>query len=296
MSEKKINVFDYQSIQQLLHDLLSHLSQAHPNEDSTQLLTDKLGLQNKETVQHWLQGTLALEVSDIELLAKYMHLNSVETFYLKAMVAFQKNEAFEDAVADFSNETSLVHENSKKEYLKAEISDFEVISHWKYTVILASTNLTGLHATEENIVKLLSKYFGSYEVKQAINRLVSIGLLLNQSGVLVATHKKVSSKDEHCNLGTKLYHKSTCQLAADKIDSTPLDQREMQSYTLNISKNKVELAKKLIKEFRQNFIDEVSFGDDVDEVYQLNMHFFPLIAQEDLLLLKKERGDEEAVC
>ena len=73
----------------------------------------------------------------------------------------------------------------------------------------------------------------------------------------------------------QIYQKINLNLANISLTTVPVDKREFGSMTLAFNSKRIEEAICLIRKFQEDF--SVIFEDDEkDEVYKLNVQFFPL--------------------
>ena len=87
-------------------------------------------------------------------------------------------------------------------------------------------------------------------------------------------HDQITTKDDVKNEGAKEYHRQVLDLAKDAIDEQSLNEYEFQSFTMAIPKEKISLAKEMIRKFRSKLSKAVSSNGD--NVYQTSIQFFQL--------------------
>ena len=66
------------------------------------------------------------------------------------------------------------------------------------------------------------------------------------------------------------------ELAQDSLKNDSTDVREFNGVTMKISKEKLALIKEKIRIFRKEINEITSNMEDLDQVYQLNIQFFPI--------------------
>ncbi|MNY47216.1 hypothetical protein D3C86_1824680 [compost metagenome] len=132
------------------------------------------------------------------------------------------------------------------------------------------------------------------EAHAAIERLFSLKLLEKaEDGRLVSTFKRLNSKDDVLNKGIQAYHRHTCELAMTAVEQLPVELREFQSMSLPVQKEKIPLAKEMIRKFRAQF-QKAMGSENANEVYQFNIQFFQL-TESPATLVEDEGVDTEQI-
>ena len=106
-------------------------------------------------------------------------------------------------------------------------------------------------------------------------RLMDLDLLKwSENGELIPTYNNITTKDDVKNEGAKEYHRQVLKLAQNAIEEQELNEREFQSFTMAIAKEKIPIAKDMIRRFRGRLSKAVSSNGD--NVYQTSIQFFQL--------------------
>ena len=114
----------------------------------------------------------------------------------------------------------------------------------------------------------------------------------DENNRLIPTCNRISTKDDIANKGARKYHKQVLGLAVDAIEEVHLDCREFQSFVMAVDKNKVPIAKEMIRKFRKKLSKAVS--GDGDNIYQTSIQFFQLTSDpEEIFEDKNVAQDKE---
>ena len=110
-----------------------------------------------------------------------------------------------------------------------------------------------------------------------------------KNGKLICTFQRVTTRDDVANRGARSYHKQVAELAAQAIESQPVEEREYQSFAVSVPRAKVKLAKEMIRKFRTQFYEAMT-SEPGDEVYQTNIQFFRLTESPSEMVLTEDEG------
>lgn len=219
-----------------------------------------------------LQGKRKLRIQHCEFLSKNMNLNSNERSYLQTLIQYNNATGIEEK----KHIASLLGDLHPGENFKSQdVAEFTAIADWIHMAIMAMTELKDFKGTEEQIAVLLGGKVKITEIRSALIRLMDLKLLVwNEEGKLVPTLTELSTKDDVSSAGAREYHKQVMGLGIKAIDEQALEDREFQSFTMAVAKEKIPLAKEMIRKFRFKLTKAVS--GDGDNVYQTSIQFFQL--------------------
>jgi uncharacterized protein (TIGR02147 family) len=111
---------------------------------------------------------------------------------------------------------------------------------------------------------------------KAIDRLVKLGMLNNNDGIISRVEGRFTTKDKSVtNAAFKYHQKKILNLAIDAIDKYPIERRNQSSMTIAVNIEKIQIVKKMYEEFINQVTDMFETGDKT-EVYQISLSLFPL--------------------
>lgn len=264
-------MYDYENPRQYLLDALS-ARQAEDKNFSVRRWAQIMGLKSHSLLVMILQGKRKLRVQHVDFLAKGLGLTTVEEGFLKTLIQYDNAQTMEEKqlLSTFLNE---MHPGENFE--QKEIAEFKVVSNWVYMAIMAMTDLKDFRGTEEEIAERLKGRVSLTQVRAAIVRLMDLKLLeWNDQGNLEPTCNRLRTKDDVRDEGARQYIKQVSELAIKAVDEQELEDREFQSFTMAVSREKIPLAKEMIRRFRAQLSKAVSGNGDY--VYQTNIQFFQL--------------------
>lgn len=221
------------------------------------------------TLSKLLNGKQALSFKMAEKIIKKLGLapDQQEQFY-KSLAKLQGARKLKKAQPHMDlNERKYKGEDLSIEY-------YRVIADWYHVALMEMTFLKGFKADPRYIASTLG--IGMTEAKLAIDRLLSLGLLEKKNGKLVKTKAKLSTADRH--ITTPALRKNQRQFlekGIHSLENDPIEVRSHTNMTMAIDSSKIEIAKKMIREFQMHLCDFLETGKR-DQVYNLSVALYPL--------------------
>ncbi len=281
--------FNYTNPRQFLLDCLSARQETDPA-FSVRAWAKELQIGSHTLLIMLLNGKRPLRLKHVPAFAQNLKLPSAERLYFQALIQYDSATTHEEKQL---YSVWLSDLNPGREFRTREIDQFLVISHWTYTAIIMMTELKGFAGTGQEISRVLKGRISPAEAQAALQRLIDLGLIIRRpDGRLQATYDRVTTRDDIASEGARKYHRSAIEAALHAIDEVPLDRREFQSFTVAIRKDKVLLAKEMIRRFRSQFSSAVGAEGDGDDLYQMNINFFQLTESPAGMVRSEDEGVE----
>lgn len=166
-----------------------------------------------------------------------------------------------------------------------ELDTFAVISDWYHYAILELTYVEGFKSDPSWISKRLG--ITKLECSIAIERLLRLKLLeeveggvlrdTSQDGELTSLHPSMSSD------AARNYQIQLLELSKKSVENDSLNIRNQTSATFCFDTDDFEEAVESITKFRRKFAKDFQPKKKGSEVYQIQISFFPLTKQKELL-------------
>ena len=206
--------------------------------------------------------------------AQAMHLADFECKFFVEMVKFDhaKNDA--EKRSAFSKMITIAEANKAK-ILEGE--SFRFFEDWKNPVLRelapampGAKPLALAHACRPEV--------SAAEVSETLNFLVKADLLKkDKDGNYAQTDKVVTTGPMNVTpLAVRGLHHQMGELALDAIENVPQDERHFSGLTLGITREAYEKIVQRIAEFRKDIIEIATSETATEEVYRLNVQFFPM--------------------
>jgi uncharacterized protein (TIGR02147 family) len=170
----------------------------------------------------------------------------------------------------------LTHKDSV--LFEAEKIDQEIfisISEWYHIAILEMTFTENLKITS---TKVIANRLGvpNSLIRKAVLRLLELGFLEDDNGVLRKTHKSLSiANTDKTNECLIKHQEKILKKATEKLRTDPIELRNNSSMSMAIDPDKIPLAKKEIRLFLHKMSQILECGKQ-KKVYQLNVNLFSL--------------------
>jgi uncharacterized protein (TIGR02147 family) len=267
----EISIYSYSDPRLYLLDTLGNKQRLDESYSARKWAKD-MGLKSHSLLLMLLQGKRNLRIQHCDFIQKGVDLDTNEFAYLQTLVQFQNAKTLKEKDL-ISNQ--LIELNPGEGFKSTKVSEFRIISDWVHMAIMAMTDLRDFKGTEEEVAVALKGKVNLSEIRSAIVRLMDLKLLTwSEDGTIGATCNRLATTDDVSSEGAKEYHRQVLDLAKKAINEQDLDEREFQSFTMAVSKEKISLAKDMIRKFRAKLSKAVS--GEGDYVYQTNIQFFQL--------------------
>jgi len=265
-------LFTYLDYRKYLADAFEGMKAGHPG-FSHRAFARMAGFRSSNFLMLVMQGKRNLSGTGIQKVARALKLKKKEVQFFENLVRF--NQSKTDA------ERNLYYERiaSNRKYAEShrlEKGQFEYYSKWYIPVIREMVILDGFREDPAWIAAQLSPAITSREAKAALALLIDIGLLARDgSGRLVQKERHIASGDEVGSLALTNFQREMIERAAESIDATPAEMREVGSVTFAVSRERLAQAKRMIREFRSRLSGFLAEGGGgADAVYQFNLQLF----------------------
>ncbi|MCR9204129.1 MAG: TIGR02147 family protein [Halobacteriovoraceae bacterium] len=205
---------------------------------------------------------------------KGLGLNRPEATYFELLVRYDQEKEHERKIEFFQE---ILKEKKKKGFSPLAGEQYNFLSKWHYVAIYVMVDLEDFQTDPEWIAKRLRKRVSISNVEKAIEDLLKIGLVKYDTEMnLVQSRGALDTPEEITDLAIKSYHHNMIQLSLNYLEEGDWLLREFNGGTLPVNAETLPLLKEKIRDFRKELNDLTADIDDVCDVYQFNVQFFPL--------------------
>lgn len=272
-----ISVYNYEDPLKYIQDYISY-KREDSDDFSLKKWSQQIGFSNHVALVETLKGKKKLTSLLVDTMIDKIGLDKSEYPFFLTLVA--KNRCSTDLEENLYDLfiTELSPKN-QEEFSVKRFANSDLFIHWIFTTILALAELKDFDMTSSNIRKSLREDLPTEIIQAALDNLIENGLIeITQENKAIIKQTQITSFNDIKDSSVKNYFSQMCELSKRAIDF-PLDEREFQSFSLSITKDKISLAKDLIRKCRNNLTALNS--SEGEEVYQMNMFFFPLTKVEE---------------
>ena len=220
------------------------------------------------------EGRFNLSEDAAVRVAQAMDLAGFEPEYFCEMVKFDhaKNDAEKKAAF---NRMLAIADAHKAKILEGD--SFRFFSDWKNPVIRelapampGAKPLALAHACRPKV--------SAAEVSETLKFLVNAELLQkDEDGNYRQTEKSVTTGPMNATpVAVRGLHRQMGEIALEAIEGVSQDDRNFSGLTLGVTRGAYEEIVKEIAEFRKRVVAIATRDDETDEVYRMNIQFFPM--------------------
>lgn len=267
-----LDVFRYSDPCQFLHDAWKAKNAANPG-FSLRAWSKKLGFGNSAPLSLMLGGKRPIPKKYLPAFIAHLDLSPSEGVFLEALVDCRQAKTPEAKQYYYQRLRGL---SPSSPVNMVELEHFKFLEDPLHTVILEMTDLAAFDADPKWIQGRLRIKRSVSEIREALKRLMSLKLLRKEAdGTLRKCQAHLATKSDILDEAVTLYHQGVSELAAEQVTQQHVLMREFNAFAMNIAEKDLPKAKRMIREFADQFIREIeSKPSDGDETYQLNLQFF----------------------
>ena len=236
--------------------------------------TKAAGFTSTVYLKYVSDGYFNLSDAATKRVAAAMNLTEFEQEYFYEMVRFDRAKTDAEKKAIFKKMLSIA-ESHKAKILEGD--SFRYFDSWKNPVIRElATAMPGAkplalaHACRPKIT--------AAEVSETLNFLVKANLLQkDKDGKYAQTEIGVSTGPMDATpVAVREMHRQMGEFALGAIEGVPQNERHFSGLTLGVTHDAYDEIVQEIAEFRKRIIAIATRTNDTDEVYRLNVQFFPM--------------------
>ncbi|WP_173473901.1 TIGR02147 family protein [Fibrobacter succinogenes] len=218
-------------------------------------------------------GKSSLSRVAMNRVAVAMGLVGYEIDYFEAMVNFvnaQKDDVKKEyldkmAAISAANKVRLIDENA-----------FEYYESWRNPVVRELAPMMP-GAMPGEIAKKCCQTVSAQEVRKSLNFLENAGFLKQtRENVYEQTDKAVAGSKEALPFAIRMMHREMGRLGIESIDQFNAEDRHVAGVTLGVNREGYEEIVKELEACRKKIISIAASCGKLDQVYRLNLQFFPL--------------------
>ena len=220
------------------------------------------------------EGRFNLSEAAVERVAAAMHLSGGDLDFFREMVRFDHAKT-DDAKKESFQKLVAMAESRKVKVIEADA--YRYFDSWKNPLLRElAPSMPG--AKPLALAKACRPKVSAAEVSESLNFLVKANLLSKDGeGNYKQTDKVVTTGPmEVTPAVVRGLHRQMGEIALEAIEGVPQDERHFSGVTLGITQNAYDEIVAEINAFRKKIIEIATRENETDEVYRLNIQFFPM--------------------
>jgi len=166
----------------------------------------------------------------------------------------------------------LEKNNFSYEYL--DLEKFNIISEWYHFAILSLAKTHGFSPDPNWIAKRLGIQIN--QAKRALERLINLNLLIEKDGSYIPLKNgNISTTDDIASQAIKENHRQNIEKSLKALIEVDISKREFINQGICIRESDLPKIKKIIRSEIDKINRDIE-SENGEEVYQLNLQFFPV--------------------
>ena len=239
-----------------------------------QMFAEKAGFSSPVYLKYVSEGRFNLSEEAALRVAAAMSLVEYERDYFCEMVRFDHAKT-DDEKKVFFNKMLAIADAHKVKVIEAD--SYRFFEDWKNPVLRElAPSMPG--AKPLALARACRPEITAAEVTESLSFLVKANLLQkDKEGNYVQTEKSVTTGPMKATPdAVRTLHRQMGEFALDAIEGVSQDERHFSGLTLGITRQAYEKIVQEIAECRKRIIAIAREDDATEEVYRLNMQFFPM--------------------
>ena len=239
-----------------------------------QTFTRAAGFSSPVFLKYVSEGRSNLSEDTAYQVANAMGLAGYEQEYFAEMVKFDHAKTDDEKKSAF-NRMLAIADIHKVRIIEGD--SFRYFESWKNPVLRElAPSMPG--AKPLALARACRPKISAAEVSESLSFLVKANLLQkDKSGNYVQTEKSVTTGPMDVTpVAVRGMHRQMGEFALDAIEGVPQNERHFSGLTLGITQSAYDEIVQEIAEFRKRIVAIATRNDATDEVYRLNVQFFPM--------------------
>ena len=266
------DVLEYTSYRQYIVDY--YTDRKAKSAFTWQMFAEKAGFSSPVYLKYVSEGRFNLSEEAALRVASAMSLVEYERDYFCEMVRFDHAKTDEEKKI-FFNKMLAIADAHKVKIIEAD--SYRFFEDWKNPVLRElAPSMPG--AKPLALAKACRPDITAAEVTESLSFLVKANLLQKgKDGNYVQTEKSVTTGPLQATpVAVRSLHRQMGEFALEAIEGVSQDERHFSGLTLGITRKAYEKIVQEIAECRKRIVAIAREDDATEEVYRLNMQFFPM--------------------
>lgn len=160
-------------------------------------------------------------------------------------------------------------------YENLSLDILALTADWKHDAVLELLKWDDVVHEDSWIAKTLG--LSITETQIIIERLHRLELIKVENNKYILTHDNTEFQIENLtNAALKKYQKLSIERSAKALDETDISKRYHGTMVMSINESLISEAKQALRDFRLKFCQDLQSQGNFNQVYQLNLGFYPL--------------------
>ena len=270
------NIFEYLDYRAFLSDHIAAKKAENPGY-SVRMVASRLGC-DPGFFDRVLKAKRNLSTQYVLKLAGILKLNAKQKHYFELLVHY--TQAKKQIEKDHYFKQLDIFRSSKVK--ETAVSQHAMYSQWYFVVLRELIDLLACKDTSDETCRTIAKQFVPRvtpdQVRQALATLQEVGLLTRKgNGAFAVKERFITSGRDIPQVVVNRVLMQFMDLARLSIDLFSRQERSLSTLTFSVSEKGYGKIRDKLDQYRREILSIVNERDDeIDRVYHLNMHLFPV--------------------
>lgn len=230
-------------------------------------------------ISQFLNGKRELSIDTALAISRFLKLSErEEQLFIEGLTHNKKvRRTIETNVKERAQESLSL----ARDYKILFDNEAEYLAHWYNLALSDLVMCKGFKAHPEWIAKRLA--ISKIEAEQALSNLIKLKIIENKNGKWIKTNARLQMPTKSSRAIIREYHKQALGKAIHHMESktsqSDFDVRSIRGRTIAVNPKKIQEARIYIQNFLDTLTQLLEDGN-CEEVYQMNIQFFPLTEKE----------------
>ena len=240
----------------------------------------KLELKSKGHITQILQGQKNVPPHVAERIADLFQMQGRSREFLLALIEFTQAQSHLQKKAFLDRMVAL----QSAEGRQLSTLHYGLCKEWYYPVIRELVRVLPVNDNFEELGKQVAPPISARAAETAIQDLEKMGLIVRgPKGKYLQTHAMLTFGEGWKSVVVREFQHQAVELQKQALDRFPAEEREIANSTVCISRQRAQMIKQRMTDFRHEILALVQ-SDPMrsEQVFQLNLGFFPMSARRKL--------------
>lgn len=270
---KTKSIFEYTDYRVYLRDRFLQLKSENKN-FSFRYFSKQAGFKSQSVLKQVIDGQSNIAPKSIEKYIRALKLKSDEAEFFENLVLM--NQAKSSQEKELYAE-KIIKLKKYQQLYPLSVAQLNYYQNWYYIPVRELVGLAGFRENPEWIAESIVPSITAQEVEKALADLLALGLIYRDAeGSLKQNQKDISTGDTVISELVRNYHRTMIKKGGEAIVRFSREDRDISAVALCVSDRDLENLKAMIRQFRKDIMRIAAQADTRNQLYQLNIQFFPL--------------------
>lgn len=266
------NIFEYIDYRRYLRDAYEE-RRKESAKFSYRYIAGKVGFSSPGFFANVLSGKKDISLKLALKFAELFKLGRKEREYFEALVLFNKSTGASEKKEYLDRLLALRGTRVKS----VDAHQWEYFEKWHHAVVRELIAIKPFRGDFRALAAMVNPPITAQEARKSVELLERLGLIRKGGdGTYERTDAALSAGDAISKALIAAFQIQAMDLAKHAMETLPGGVRNFSTLTMSVSESTYEAMLEELRAFRRRLLDMAQESEDVDRVYQMNFHVFPL--------------------